>query len=131
MEAPPKALKNRVPAKPPPPPIIVKMQALNEQMTMLVQNLKDKQLEAARSKAQSIHSLAQSIHIESDKRPGYGADFAILVADLRAAAKAMPRAAGQGGDAAAKALRHLHDQCLRCHDQAPAAAGAGVCQLAD
>ena len=107
------------------------MQAINEQMKLLVQDLKGEQLEAARAKAQSIHSLAQSIDIESDTRPGYGPDFASLVADLRAAAKAMPQAASQGGDAAAKALRHLHDQCLRCHDQAPAAAGAGVCQLAD
>jgi hypothetical protein len=114
---------------PSPAPLIPKMQGLNAHMELLIKALQDGDTAGAYEAALSVSSLAQSIMPVVDKRPKYGADFATLVGDLQSAAKAMPDAARAGGEAAAKGLRHLHDQCLRCHDQAPAAANVGVCQL--
>ena len=120
-------------AKESPPPkrssLIPKMQGLNTNMEMLIKALKDADSTGAHEAARRVASLAQSIDPAQDQGPNYGANFAALVADLKQAAQAMPEAAKKGGDSAAKALRHLHDQCLRCHDQAPAAANVGVCQL--
>ena len=98
-------------------------------MERLITALDAVDLVGAHDAALQVASLALSIDPVQDDSPGYGANFAVLVADLKQAAQAMPEAAQQGGNAAAKALRHLHDQCLRCHDQAPAAANVGVCQL--
>ena len=112
-------------------PLIPKMKGINEQMERLVQAVKAEQQEQATEAANLINNLALAIHVEHDLQPGYGDQFAAITADFQAASKAMIEATKGSPQDLKIALRHLHDQCLRCHDQAPAAAGAGVCQLAD
>ena len=118
----------------PPPrivPLIAKMQGINDQMEKLVQAVKTQQTNDARQAASLIEQLAQAIHTKHDIQPGYGDQFETITNDFKAASRAMLNATNASIDEMKTALRHLHDQCLRCHDQAPAAAGAGVCQLAD
>jgi len=119
------------PEKPFMAPLIPKMQGINEHMEKLVKAIKDKAPDKAREAALYIDLLAQAIHTKHDVQPGYGDQFATIADEFKTASAAMRVAIPQGEEAVKKALRHLHDQCLRCHDQAPAAAGAGVCQLAD
>ena len=118
----------------PPPrivPLIPKMKGINDQMEKLVQAVKTQQTDDARQAAALIEQLAQAIHAKHDVQPGYGDQFEPITNDFKAASQAMVKATNASIDEMKVALRHLHDQCLRCHDQAPAAAGAGVCQLAD
>ena len=111
------------------PPIVSKMQALNEQLARLNDALHDGRLDEAQQAAEAVSAAAQLIDPVGDMREGYGDGFAALAGDLKSAAGAMVGAVKS--PEAQKALRHLHDQCLRCHDQAPASAGAGVCQLTE
>ena len=118
----------------PPPrivPLIPKMQGINDQMEKLVTAIKSQRLDDAQQAASLIEKLAQAIHPKHDQQPGYGDQFEAITKDFKAASSAMNQATKTSLEEMKKTLRHLHDQCLRCHDQAPAAAGAGVCQLAD
>jgi len=112
-------------------PLILKMQGINEQMENLVAAVKDKRRNDAKHASLLIEQLAQAIHVTHDRQPGYGDRFEAITNDFRAASTAMRQATDAPYKDMKRALRHLHDQCLRCHDQAPAAAGAGVCQIAD
>ena len=111
------------------PPIVAKMQALNEQLARLNDALRDGHTDEAQQAAEAVNAAAQLIDPVGDKRDGYGDNFAGLAGDLKSAAAAMVGAVRS--PEAQKALRHVHDQCLRCHDQAPASEGAGVCQLTE
>ena len=112
-------------------PLILKMQGINDQMEKLVRAVKDKRRNDAKQASSLIEQLAQAIHVTHDRQPGYGDQFEAITNDFRAASTAMRQATDAPYQEMKTALRHLHDQCLRCHDQAPAAAGAGVCQIAD
>ncbi len=104
------------------------MQAINAAMETLIRALKESDQTRANQAALQIASLSKSIDPNKDHRSDYGKDFAGLVKDLQQAATAMTQAVADNSKAP-QALRHLHDQCLRCHDQAPAAASVSVCQL--
>ena len=112
-------------------PLILKMQGINDQMEKLVAAVKDQRRNDAQQASSLIEQLAQAIHVTHDRQPGYGDQFEAITNDFRAASTAMRQATDATYKDMKTALRHLHDQCLRCHDQAPAAAGAGVCQIAD
>jgi len=112
-------------------PLIPKMRGINEHMEKLVKAIKDSDKDKASEAATFIDLLAQAIHTTHDLQPDYGDQFEPIANEFKAASAAMRVALDQGDQATQKALRRLHDQCLRCHDQAPAAAGAGVCQIAD
>ena len=126
----PEAIKVEAP-KPFMAPLIPKMQGINEHMEKLVKAIKSSDKDKASQAAVYIDLLAQAIHTTHDLQPGYGDQFGPIAIEFKAASAAMRTALNQGDEATQKALRHLHDQCLRCHDQAPAAAGVGVCQIAD
>jgi len=126
----PAAVKPEAP-KPFMAPLIPKMQGINEHMETLVRAIKDSDKDKASQAAMYIDLLAQAIHTTHDLQPGYGDQFEPIANEFKAASAAMRAALNQGAEATQKSLRRLHDQCLRCHDQAPAAAGAGVCQIAD
>jgi hypothetical protein len=119
-------------AAPAPKPVrslVPKMQALEATFKRLIEaNAKGDQT-AAYEAAVQLELLAQSVDHKTDLIEGYGAQFPELVLALQNAAKELPAALKGGAVDTTRALRHLHDQCLRCHDQAPAAEGASVCQL--
>jgi hypothetical protein len=105
------------------------MQALEATLRALIEARSKGDEAAAYEASLQLEILAQSIDPKADLADGYGKQFPQLVLALKAATKALPPAIKNGAVDTKKALRHLHDQCLLCHDQAPAALGASVCQL--
>lgn len=109
--------------------LVPKMQALEATFKNLIEANGKGDQTAAYEAAVQLELLAQSVHPKTDHNEGYGAQFPELILALKDAVKALPEALKGGAIETTRALRHLHDQCLRCHDQAPAAEGASVCQL--